>query len=49
MKKLILLVLTFSMLLTLMIGCKKTNDTTDTGETTAAESGSETKKTGKDC
>ena len=46
MKKLILLVLTFSMLLTLMIGCKKTEKTDDT--TTEAESVSETQKTGKD-
>ena len=46
MKKLVLLVLTFSMLLTLMIGCKKTEKTD--GATTEAESVSETQKTGKD-
>ena len=44
-KKLILLVLTLSMLLTLMVGCKKPGDTTDTTET---DTGSETSSSGND-
>ena len=47
MKKIVLLALTFSMLLTLMIGCKKTEETQDT-TAAEAESVSETQKTGKD-